>query len=1265
MIKTKNNILNWLENSIEEKALGEFFFEGLWGVNLAVAEDFWLSQKFWTTLEYASAKKESSISNLIHVEDRKLFISACEKIKNDSKIKTLSCIVRFYSKTGVVWLKLRGKVIKQKEGDCKIVGSATSVNQIKEKEQFLENKIVYYKNVIEGGNVATWEYNFNTGFVTVNEHYANIIGYTVEELQPLTVSFWKSFIYPEDLILIQEIANSLNEKIEPFEIEFRIKHKKGHWVWVLCSGNVTKRDENNKVVLISGFFYDITTRKNNELLVLNYSNLMKRINSVAKVGLWEMKIENQELAKEFSKEIDSNILSFLGYSKPYKPLKNGSMLDVIQPGPHKNAHIKVIKKALTEGKEYDVKLPLISQPNNTVKWARIVGIPEFKNGKCTRLYGFLQDVDKETKISQELALKEQELRHNFEQAAIGMGVIDLENNLTKANTSLVNIFGYTKEEAYKVSYQEIMHPEDYDITMPLIKEIIEGKRSSFAKEVRGVSKFGKQIWLHMNMSVVKNDKGEISHMLNQMLDITAKKQAELKLADYSKLMFRINIAAKIGIWEIDLKNRTVIWDATIKKMLGVSEDYIATIEEDISYFKEGYSQETISNLVKRAISEGENFDVLLQVKSPPKNKYIWTRTTGIVEFKNGICTRLYGFFQDVDEETRVSKELAVKEEELRHNFEQSAIGLVLVNLDGKAEKANKAMLQITGCSEEDFNSDFSFCDVVISEEKEKVDELFNSLLKGKVDSVEEEIQAVHKKGHRIWLNVILSTVKNSKGEVTHILSQNQDITDKKRNELKLADFSNLMTRINLAAKIGIWELNIEKKTVFWDNSIKEFLGTPKNYAPTLEEEMLLFKEGYSRDTFTMAIKNALENGVGFEILLEVYSKRRKKYIWTRKTGIVEFSNGVCTRLYGFCQDVDKETRVSKELAVKEEEFRNTFKQATIGMVFIGLNCKILKVNIALTKIVGYSAEEMLTLSYGDLAHPEDREKTQVLLKEVLNNKQDSVNGEIRVIHKKGYIIWVAIVISAVKNDNGKLLHMLLQIQDITKNKSLTQNLKEHNNRLVNFAHIVSHNLRSHASNISMLLDLTSKDYPNLMENDFLKNIKIVSDNMNNTIYDLNKIVEINSNISANLSPYKLVEYVKKSIQNINSQIEEAKAEITVDVPENTYVLAIQAYLESIVLNLITNAVKYRMPERPLKIKIKAKLEWNFVVFSVEDNGLGIDLNRHGAKLFGLYKVFHANKDAKGIGLFLVKNQIETMGGKIKVESKEDVGTKFTVYFKLG
>jgi len=127
-------------------------------------------------------------------------------------------------------------------------------------------------------------------------------------------------------------------------------------------------------------------------------------------------------------------------------------------------------------------------------------------------------------------------------------------------------------------------------------------------------------------------------------------------------------------------------------------------------------------------------------------------------------------------------------------------------------------------------------------------------------------------------------------------------------------------------------------------------------------------------------------------------------------------------------------------------------------------------------------------------------------------------------------------------------------------------------------------------------------------------------------------------------------------------VRQAGAKVSIVVDKTIEIEYDQAYLESILLNLLTNSIKYRNQQNPLVINITAKDYKDEIILEIQDNGMGIDLDLHGQKLFGMYKTFHGNGDARGIGLFLVKNQIEAMGGNISVESSPGVGTTFKIEF---
>jgi signal transduction histidine kinase len=236
----------------------------------------------------------------------------------------------------------------------------------------------------------------------------------------------------------------------------------------------------------------------------------------------------------------------------------------------------------------------------------------------------------------------------------------------------------------------------------------------------------------------------------------------------------------------------------------------------------------------------------------------------------------------------------------------------------------------------------------------------------------------------------------------------------------------------------------------------------------------------------------------------------------------------------------------------------------------------------------------------------------------------------------------------------------------SKEEELKQVLKvtqTQNDRLKNFAHIVSHNLRSHSANIRSLLNLFIEENPPLSEDEYMVMLKMASENLSETISHLAEIAALNVKENNQLEIINLSEIVDKAIMNVSALALKSAVSIKQYLPQTIQVKGIKAYLDSVILNFITNGIKYADPAKQSYLHLKYNEDEKFIYLSFEDNGLGIDLKRNADKLFGLYKTFHKNPEARGIGLFITKNQVEAMGGKIQVTSEPGVGTIFTVSFE--
>ncbi|MGJ8548598.1 PAS domain S-box protein [Winogradskyella wichelsiae] len=480
---------------------------------------------------------------------------------------------------------------------------------------------------------------------------------------------------------------------------------------------------------------------------------------------------------------------------------------------------------------------------------------------------------------------------------------------------------------------------------------------------------------------------------------------------------------------------------------------------------------------------------------------------------------------------------------------------------------------------------------------------------------------------------------------------------------------NLLDFIQERASIGTWEYDPISKNLNWSNETKKIHELPLDYIPDLQQGISFYKEGYSRNTITQLFTLCIESHIDFDTEVLIVTPKKKDK-WVRVIGIAIIENDKCILVQGLFQDIDKKTKNAKELAFKEQQLRKTFETALIGMAIVDLEGNWIDVNNSLCNILGYNKVEIKKLTFMDLTHPEDLRRDHQALMRMIKGELDDYEIEKRYISKNGETVWAQLSVSIVKDNLGQPEHFVAQINDVTQIKKnrkkvsqLLETTKNQNKRLLNFAHIVSHNLRSHYGNLDMLLDIVKIDLPETTNNEIFPLVELAVSHLGETLTNLNEVAAINVQKDLKTEPLNLLNSFQGALSSISALIRESKTTVSIDIDTDLFILGVPAYLDSIILNFLTNAIKYKKATEPAKIEIKTNISNDFVVLEIKDHGQGIDLKKYGDKLFGMYKTFHRHEDSRGLGLFITKNQIEAIGGKVEVSSIVNEGTTFFISLK--
>lgn len=243
------------------------------------------------------------------------------------------------------------------------------------------------------------------------------------------------------------------------------------------------------------------------------------------------------------------------------------------------------------------------------------------------------------------------------------------------------------------------------------------------------------------------------------------------------------------------------------------------------------------------------------------------------------------------------------------------------------------------------------------------------------------------------------------------------------------------------------------------------------------------------------------------------------------------------------------------------------------------------------------------------------------------------------------------------------------LEDLVENRTnelgiAMDNLLKQNQDLQQFSYIISHNLRSPVARILGLVNILDKQaIQNTPNESIINHIVSTVDNLDTVIKDLTQILAIRNNLDKTKEMINLEEVIHIVKNHLEDDIKRTNTALDVNFLEVPEILSIKSYVQSILYNLISNAIKYHSYQRSPHISIKTNFVSKYVCLSVQDNGIGMDLkNMDTYKIFGLYQRMNTIVEGKGLGLYLVKTQIESLGGKIEVESKLGEGSTFKVYF---
>ncbi|MCH8568845.1 MAG: PAS domain S-box protein [Balneolales bacterium] len=988
-------------------------------------------------------------------------------------------------------------------------------------------------------------------------------------------------------------------------------------------------------------------------------NVLEIIQESNEIGIWELDIATGKTVwndlvyqiHEVSPGFDHNKLNGIEFYHPdYRGLIS-----------------KALEDAINNDSYFDVICLLITNKGNR-KWVRSTG-----KRLGDKVVGSFQDITE---------LKRNGLKFEgiFNSTMSFIGFLDPSGLLLEANNTALEAGGISRNDAVGKYFwdcywwQRSKHIQDE--LKRNFEKAVSGKQVTYEVEVSIEN--GKTSTILFSLRPIFNERGEVAYVVAEGRPV----DELVKTRDRFKHVLE---GTDAGTWEWNIQTGETKFNERWAEIAGYTLEELepVSIQTWMKLAHPDDLKESERRLNLCFERKTENYEIETRMRHK-KGHWVWVLDRGkVFEWtKDGKPLKMFGTHQDITKRVTVENKLKEERNLLRTIIDISPDSIYLKDINGRKILANKMDCRYCGVENEEELLSKTDHDIY---PKDIADVLYADDQKVLVHGEEilnKEESFVDKNGEKIWLLTSKIPLKNSEGRITGLVGVGRNITDRVKAEQQIIYKQKLLSQLFNFSPIGL-ALNDYETGAFLD--INEKLIEPTGY--TKDEFLSLSYWDITPKEYepleVVALQQMEQEGQYEKFEKEYIRKDGSRYPVSLRGMLIEDINEK-KLIWSFIQDISEELEAEKKLKDAISSLQAVLDASKqVGIIATDRSGVITLFNSGAEAMLGYKAEEVVGKHTPELIYLENKANAKSnRLSEYFENEIDRFNPFVHEANagvsetkewtfkrKDGSTLPILLSVNSIKNGDhitgylGVATDISLLKKVESEIKTLLHLTQEQNDRLKNFAHIVSHNLRSHSFGITGLLGLIKSDQPELFENELMSTLLKGAKNLEQTVEDLTEIVKSNTH-ETNTVEIKVYDVVEKNIETLSYQIKKSTFKVINKVDKEVIVNVVPAYMDSVVVNLITNSIKYKSNGKDSYLKIYTQTTETHVTIFFEDNGQGIDLRKYGEKLFGMYNTFHKHEDSRGIGLFITKNQVESMGGQIVVESEVGVGTTFEIHFPL-
>lgn len=843
------------------------------------------------------------------------------------------------------------------------------------------------------------------------------------------------------------------------------------------------------------------------------------------------------------------------------------------------------------------------------------------------------------------------------------------------NKASYKILGYYPEELIGTKFIDYVFTGDYERTFEAATKIYEGT-PEYLFENYYIHKSGKKIPLMW--SINWDDSFQLMYCVAKDMTESKKLQKSIETErDHFYDMFLnapsavVMLKGENHIYEmanplyLDLIGKTAIIGKTVAEVIPEIEDqgFIKILDSVYHTSKSVTGKEVLVKLNRKGT--GELHDTYLNFIFQPYRNL------------SGKIKGIFFFANDVTEQIIARKMMEKSEKFFKGLLESNQDMLATVSPTGKILYTSPSVTKTFGYSTKEI-AEMNIFDFIHDDYKQlTLDFMSEVLRKPLIPILCPAVRQRLKDGSIIWIEATLTNFLQTDG-INAIVINFRDISERKssesllRNTLKelKEEKSRLITAQKLA-KIGSWEINtFTGEATYSDENFYIFGADPLTYKPSYES-FLQFVHPEDRELANITFLDSFDKkGVKlFEHRIITVDGTTK---WVEeKWEINKDSHEDVPIAIGTCQDITERKVAEQKILQSEAKLKVAQHIAQVGSWEVDLKLGEYSWSDEFYSILEIDKNEKpcIELFYNTI-YIDDR--AEIIKETSLETyKYSKCEISFRFIKKNGEMGYGSSEWKVEYDTNGKAIYIFGILRDLTDNhkaelerQKMITDIIRRNKDLEQFSYIISHNLRSPVANIVGLTDeLSNYSHSPEVVTELREAIRTDVKRLEEVIVDLNMIVQTKRDIVERKEEVSLSSLVNSILLSIKFLIENKDIRVISNFEAADTIWTIKSYMQSIFYNIISNSIKYRQSDKELILEIETKIINKKLVITFKDNGVGIDLDRYSAFVFGLYKRFNTGTEGKGLGLYMVKTQVETLGGTVSIKSKVNVGTEFRIEFE--